>query len=79
MEAVFLANMEMLDVTDSPDPSEHVEFFHVSDYPGLYLVDVDCPQTKTRGLFTVDPETFELLIIAPEPLVHFTGEEYNSE
>ena len=76
---ILQANREAFDLDDNPDPSENVFIFEDDRYPLLVLVDVDCPRTKTRGLFTVDPDTFGLLRIAHDPLVHFNNEGYTSD
>jgi len=72
-DRTFEANLDFLGLADF-DVTDFVEFYTDDRHPAKILVDVDdMPhRDNLRGLYYVDLNTFKLISISDEPLVHFT-------
>jgi len=67
-DQVFEVNREFLGVIDY-DVADMVEFFEDGRYPGAVLVDISIP--GIRGLYRVDLDSFILVKIMDNTLIHF--------
>lgn len=68
-DVVFEKNVDLLKLRDGFDVLEYLEFFTDDRYPHQVVADIGL--ADLRGLYVVDRDTFEMVKLADEPLVHF--------